>query len=118
MTNRVLIIGGTGRIGTSIATDIANHTQAQITLTGRRDLKNDIPGSNFSFVKLDLTDKQGIKNAIVSLKQESDDPSSSPLVIHCAGPFSSGMPQFLKLALKKELIMSMSAIIAHLPVWL
>ncbi|MDY6802862.1 MAG: saccharopine dehydrogenase NADP-binding domain-containing protein [Cyanobacteriota bacterium] len=87
MTNQVLIIGGTGRIGTSVATDIANHTQAKITITGRRDLRNEISGSNFSFLQLDLTDKEAIKNAIVSLKENSDDPSSPPLVIHCAGPF-------------------------------
>lgn len=35
MTDRVLILGGRGRIGSSVAQDIATHTQAQITITGR-----------------------------------------------------------------------------------
>jgi nucleoside-diphosphate-sugar epimerase len=34
MTNRILIIGGRGRIGSSVAQDILTHTDAEITVTG------------------------------------------------------------------------------------
>lgn len=89
MTNQVLIIGGTGRIGTSVATDIATHTQAEITITGRHhnNATDKIPVSNMGFLKLDLTDKEAIRNAIFSLKQNSENSPIPPLVIHCAGPF-------------------------------
>ncbi|MCL6750784.1 saccharopine dehydrogenase NADP-binding domain-containing protein, partial [Nostoc sp. CCCryo 231-06] len=35
MTDSVLILGGRGRIGSSVAQDLATHTQAKITITGR-----------------------------------------------------------------------------------
>ncbi len=98
MTNRVLIIGGTGRIGTSVATDIATHTQAEITITGRHrhNATDKIPGKNVSFLKLDLTDERAITNAIFSLKQDADNSSGLPLVIHCAGPFFQRDARVLK----------------------
>ena len=36
MTNQVLIIGGYGRIGSSVARDLANYTNSEITITGRK----------------------------------------------------------------------------------
>ena len=36
MTKKVLVIGGYGRIGKSIAKDIVNHTDAEVTITSRK----------------------------------------------------------------------------------
>jgi saccharopine dehydrogenase-like NADP-dependent oxidoreductase len=81
MTDQVLILGGRGRIGRSVAQDIASHTQAQITITSRHvaagiAMSKQL-GSQVQFLELDLADTDGLKKAI----------ASSNLVIHCAGPF-------------------------------
>lgn len=85
MTDRVLIIGGTGRIGDSVARDIATHTPAEITIAGRsRGAK--LPAwveeegntaQKMRAIALDLTNKEELKKAI----------ASHNLAIHCAGPF-------------------------------
>ena len=36
MNQRVLILGGRGRIGNSVAEYLAQHTAAEITITGRK----------------------------------------------------------------------------------
>lgn len=36
MEKTVLILGGTGRIGQSIALDVINHTATKIIITGRK----------------------------------------------------------------------------------
>jgi saccharopine dehydrogenase-like NADP-dependent oxidoreductase len=81
MTAKVLIIGGRGRIGSSVARDIATHTEAQITITSRNQdagqLVSQQLGPQVGFLNLDLTDKERLRTAI----------SVSNLVIHCAGPF-------------------------------
>ena len=81
MTDQVLILGGRGRIGRSVAHDIATHTQAQITITSRKveagKAVSEQLGQQVQFLELDLADKEGLKCAI----------ASSNLVIHCAGPF-------------------------------
>lgn len=81
MTDRILIIGGTGRIGSSVAQDLATHTSSEITITGRQltgKTQSSLSlGSNVQFLALDLADLEGLKNAI----------ASHNLVIHCAGPF-------------------------------
>ncbi|NET57657.1 MAG: NAD-dependent epimerase/dehydratase family protein [Symploca sp. SIO2E6] len=75
MTNQVLILGGQGRIGSSVAQDLAAYTQAQITVTGRQQTREStLP---VEFLALDLADSEGLRNAIAAAK----------LVIHCAGPF-------------------------------
>ncbi|MFH7025028.1 MAG: saccharopine dehydrogenase family protein [Heteroscytonema crispum UTEX LB 1556] len=81
MTDRVLIIGGRGRIGSSVAQDLVTHTQAEITITGRT-LEGGTPhnlslGKRVQFLVLDLADVEKLREAI----------ASSDLVIHCAGPF-------------------------------
>ncbi|MBV8885907.1 MAG: saccharopine dehydrogenase NADP-binding domain-containing protein [Chroococcidiopsidaceae cyanobacterium CP_BM_RX_35] len=81
MTDQVLILGGRGRIGSSVAQDIATHTQARITITSRRPsaglaLSKRL-GPQVEFLTLDLADTAGLKAAI----------ATSNLVIHCAGPF-------------------------------
>lgn len=81
MTDQVLILGGRGRIGRSVAQDLVNHTQAQITITSRKVVAgtavSEQLGKQVQFLELDLADKEGLQKAI----------ASSNLVIHCAGPF-------------------------------
>ncbi|AOX01585.1 saccharopine dehydrogenase [Moorena producens PAL-8-15-08-1] len=81
MTDQVLILGGKGRIGNSVAQDLLAHTQGKITITGRQGkLDLALPQQlqpPVQFLPLDLADQEGLKNAI----------ASHNLVIHCAGPF-------------------------------
>ncbi len=79
MTNKILILGGQGRIGASVARDLAaHHSDCKITITGRsRNLKQ-LPDLNFfEFLALDLDDINTLQKAIADFD----------LVIHCAGPF-------------------------------
>jgi len=78
---RVLILGGAGRIGRSVAADLVAHTQAQVTITGR-NAQTGVQvaqhlGSKVRFQALDLADAAGLTAAI----------AAADLVIHCAGPF-------------------------------
>lgn len=38
MAMRILIVGGTGRIGRAVARDVLDHTEAQVVLAGRGGL--------------------------------------------------------------------------------
>ncbi|MEM7727228.1 MAG: saccharopine dehydrogenase NADP-binding domain-containing protein [Cyanobacteria bacterium P01_A01_bin.45] len=76
MTSKVLILGGQGRIGSSIANDIATYTQSEVTITGR-STTNSNSDRSYPYVCLDLADIGKMRSLI----------SSSDLVIHCAGPF-------------------------------
>lgn len=76
MTQRVLILGGNGRIGGSVAQDIAKHTQASIIVTGRKPLETPQKTST-QYLALDLTETEKLQEAI----------SNSDIVVHCAGPF-------------------------------
>lgn len=81
MTEQILILGGSGRIGSSVAADIVAHTQAQVTITGRDaaagQAVSDRLGSQVQFLALDLAESERVREAI----------AQSQLVIHCAGPF-------------------------------
>ncbi|MBW4641692.1 MAG: saccharopine dehydrogenase NADP-binding domain-containing protein [Goleter apudmare HA4340-LM2] len=81
MTDRILILGGRGRIGSSVAQDLIAHTQAKITITGRSPVMEkaiNLPlGERIQFLMLDLTEVDKLREAI----------AQSNLVIHCAGPF-------------------------------
>ena len=80
MTNRVLIIGGRGRIGNSVAQDIVTHTDAEVTITGRDpngSLPPELPPDRSHYLALDLADSAALHQAV----------SASNLVVHCAGPF-------------------------------
>ncbi|MGB3757590.1 MAG: saccharopine dehydrogenase NADP-binding domain-containing protein, partial [Rivularia sp. (in: cyanobacteria)] len=76
MTQRVLILGGRGRIGSSVAQDIAKHTQAEITVTGRTNVKRG-HDTSLKYLALDLAETEKLREAI----------SNSDIVVHCAGPF-------------------------------
>ena len=74
MTKKVLVIGGYGRIGNSVARDIIKHNDAEVTITSRQTRSQ---SDTFKFLPLDLSDRQQLQKAIA----ERD------LVVHCAGPF-------------------------------
>ena len=75
MIEKVLVIGGCGRIGNSVARDIANHTDAEVTVTSRQTQQQ--VDSSFKFLTLDLADRERVNKAI----------ANTNLVVHCAGPF-------------------------------
>ncbi|GAC1481560.1 MAG: saccharopine dehydrogenase NADP-binding domain-containing protein [Chamaesiphon sp.] len=82
MAKRVLIIGGTGRIGSSVAQDLVAHTEAKIIITGRHPdagmaLSSKLGPHQVEFLALDLSEHEGLRRAI----------AATNLVIHCAGPF-------------------------------
>ena len=74
MAQKVLVIGGYGRIGKSVARDIANHTGAEVTITSRQAQSEVKP---FQFLALNLDDRSQLHKAI----------ANKDLVVHCAGPF-------------------------------
>jgi saccharopine dehydrogenase-like NADP-dependent oxidoreductase len=78
---RVLIIGGCGRIGISIAQDILAHTDAEVTITGRNPQLGmaalERLGAKVQFQVLDLADPTQLAEAI----------TKADLVVHSAGPF-------------------------------
>ncbi|MBW4658807.1 MAG: saccharopine dehydrogenase NADP-binding domain-containing protein [Drouetiella hepatica Uher 2000/2452] len=88
MANRVLILGGRGRIGNSVAIDLLTHTSAHVTITGRNSVAplGAMPGQNVDYLALDLSNEQGLATAI----------ASTDLVIHCAGPFRQRNTQVLQ----------------------
>lgn len=80
MTNHVLILGGRGRIGSSVAADLVAHTQSKITITGRTPMPKqnlDRLGEAVEFLPLNLSDRASVQQAI----------ATANLVVHCAGPF-------------------------------
>ncbi|MCL2930670.1 MAG: saccharopine dehydrogenase NADP-binding domain-containing protein [Trichodesmium sp. St2_bin6] len=97
MTNQVLIIGGYGRIGSSVARDLATYTNSEITITGRKPEANiqEIPISGVKYLALDLADKERVKNIINSYNKSSEN-----LVINCAGPFHHRDANVLKNCIK------------------
>jgi saccharopine dehydrogenase-like NADP-dependent oxidoreductase len=89
MTERVLIIGGRGRIGSSVAQDILSHTQAEITITGRTP-DHGMNDPRVQFLVLDLADVEKLRKAI----------ASTNLVVHCAGPFHYRDANVLKICIE------------------
>lgn len=73
----VLILGGQGRIGASVMADVLAHTEATITVTGRRAKPHQPLPPRCTFLALDLIDHDAVTAAI----------AAHQLVIHCAGPF-------------------------------
>ncbi len=77
---QVLILGGRGRIGHSVADDLLRHTQAVVVITGRRPAAEVAAAEldeRLRYCCLDLADREGLEQAI----------ASSQVVVHCAGPF-------------------------------
>lgn len=91
MPDKVLILGGRGRIGSSVALDLLTHTQAQVTVTGRSKTSVASPllkpfGSRLQYLSVDLADSIGLATAIAPVD----------LVVHCAGPFRQRDSSVLK----------------------
>lgn len=78
MTQNVLLLGGLGRIGGSVAQDLIVHTDACLTLAGRRAAAAvSLTHPRQRYLALDVADGAGLRRAI----------ATSDLVIHTAGPF-------------------------------
>jgi saccharopine dehydrogenase-like NADP-dependent oxidoreductase len=96
MSNQVLILGGRGRIGSSVALDLLTHTAATVTITGRAG-SSVIPielvqfGDRVRYLPVDLADEDGLVQAI----------ASADLVVHCAGPFRRRTTQVLELCIDR-----------------
>ncbi|MDJ0615935.1 MAG: saccharopine dehydrogenase NADP-binding domain-containing protein [Calothrix sp. MO_192.B10] len=89
MTDKVLILGGRGRIGSSVVRDIATHTQAEIIVTGRTPHPQ-TGDERIQYLALDLADTEKLRRAI----------ASANLVIHCAGPFDYRTTNVLQLCIE------------------
>ncbi|MGB7415461.1 MAG: saccharopine dehydrogenase NADP-binding domain-containing protein, partial [Thermosynechococcaceae cyanobacterium] len=89
---QVLIIGGTGRIGQSIAADILKHTDAHVIITGRQagQAVAERLGPRTIFQALDLAEQAKLASAI----------ATTDLVIHTAGPFHDRDARVLKLCIE------------------
>ncbi len=74
MAQKILVIGGCGRIGSSVARDLATHTAAEVIVTSRNHQIVDAP---WRFLALDLDHEDLLQKAIADVD----------LVVHCAGPF-------------------------------
>lgn len=94
--NRVLVIGGTGRIGQCVTHDLLAYTTANISITGRNQLRGKQVaqklGSRVQFQSLDLADHQQLKQQIAVVD----------LVIHCAGPFLQRQGSVLKTCIAQK----------------
>jgi saccharopine dehydrogenase-like NADP-dependent oxidoreductase len=88
MSKKVLVIGGCGRIGSSVALDLARHTDAKIIVTSRSPQSN--ISSPLSSLVLDLDDRTALQKAIADVD----------LVIHCAGPFHHRDGRVLELCIE------------------
>lgn len=75
--SQVLILGGQGRIGQSVAADLLTHTQAQLILTRRTPQMKLADQDRVEYLSLDLADEATLSATV----------AASQLVIHCAGPF-------------------------------
>ncbi|MGF1537573.1 MAG: saccharopine dehydrogenase NADP-binding domain-containing protein [Elainellaceae cyanobacterium] len=89
---QVLILGGQGRIGSSIAHDVIQHTAAYVTVTGRRarPYALSLPNERVAAIALDLADADALEAAI----------ARAHLVIHCAGPFHNRDGRVLKACIR------------------
>jgi len=92
---RVLIIGGCGRIGGNIAKDILAHTDAEVTITGRNPQLGmqalEQLGSAVQFQALDLANQPRLSEVI----------GKADLVVHAAGPFHYRDAQVLRTCIQQ-----------------
>ena len=89
---QVLILGGCGRIGASVALDMLRYTQAELCLASRNpqfpELLAAFP-NRIKLLTLDLSDAEAVEQAIASSASSDTEALADgyDLVIHCAGPF-------------------------------
>lgn len=92
---RVLIVGGTGKLGRTIAQDLLAHTNAHLLLSGRRPLPAQggvLGGSRVRSLPLDLADRDRLSTLVQSVD----------LVIHCAGPFDARDQRVLRTCIEHQ----------------
>lgn len=89
MADRILILGGSGRIGNCVAADIAAHTHAEITLTSRNPGFQP-PSDRYLVQCCHVNDTAGLQDLIPAYD----------LVIHCAGPFLHRDASVLKICIE------------------
>ncbi|MEO1400843.1 MAG: saccharopine dehydrogenase NADP-binding domain-containing protein [Cyanobacteria bacterium J06635_1] len=89
MSQRILILGGGGRIGRNVAADVLAHTEATLTLTGRRPQVSLPVSERQHYQVLDLGNPKAVRTAI----------AAHDLTIHCAGPFRQRDHQVLECCL-------------------
>ncbi|MBP0018401.1 MAG: saccharopine dehydrogenase NADP-binding domain-containing protein [Cyanobacteria bacterium SBLK] len=84
MNQKVLILGGCGRIGNNVAGDLLKYTESTVIVTSRRLNGESVggigsvgEGGRKEFLQLDLADRDRLCQVI----------RSCDLVVHCAGPF-------------------------------
>ncbi|VEP18859.1 Saccharopine dehydrogenase [Hyella patelloides LEGE 07179] len=75
MAQKILVIGGCGRIGRSVARDIATYTKGEVIVTSRN--LNCVVNPPLEFLALNLDRQDSLQKAIADVD----------LVVHCAGPF-------------------------------
>jgi saccharopine dehydrogenase-like NADP-dependent oxidoreductase len=90
---RVLIIGGRGRIGSSISEDLLKYSDAEITITGRSPIspKKKL-NQHLQFEILETSNPRSLKEMI----------TNKDLVIHCAGPFALRDQSVLKTCIAEK----------------
>ncbi|MEM1310337.1 MAG: saccharopine dehydrogenase NADP-binding domain-containing protein [Cyanobacteria bacterium P01_H01_bin.153] len=93
---QVLIVGGTGRIGGSVAEDLLAHTDAEIVLAGRHQEKGRTVatslGDRVQFRQLDISAAAELRKAIAGVD----------LVVHAAGPFHHRQAQVLWACIERQ----------------
>jgi saccharopine dehydrogenase-like NADP-dependent oxidoreductase len=92
MANRVLVVGGSGRIGSAVAYDLFTHTDAHLVLTGRDRERGAAAAARFGrrgdFLELDL-DRTDVGQLIATVR-------AFDLIVLCAGPFRMREPRLLE----------------------
>lgn len=95
MTDQILIIGGSGRVGYQVAADLVAYTQAEVIIAGRSQTRGDQAskrlGPRVRFLTLDILDESALRPAIAPVQ----------LVIHCAGPFHYRDARVLKTCIEQ-----------------
>ncbi|MEC4984337.1 MAG: saccharopine dehydrogenase NADP-binding domain-containing protein [Oscillatoria sp. PMC 1068.18] len=92
MNKKVLILGGTGRIGSSVAQDLLKHTDAEIIATGRSVSGKKSANPRLQYLALDLDNLAELERTIAEVD----------LVAHCAGPFHHRDGRVLQICLQKQ----------------
>ncbi|MEO0539482.1 MAG: saccharopine dehydrogenase NADP-binding domain-containing protein [Cyanobacteria bacterium P01_A01_bin.105] len=92
MQQRVLILGGTGGIGRAVAADILQHTQARVTLAGRRAQPRRSLPAGTDYRQVDVM----AGNIATHL-------AGVDLVVHCAGPFRQRDQRVLAACLEQQI---------------
>ncbi|MGC1247069.1 MAG: saccharopine dehydrogenase NADP-binding domain-containing protein, partial [Spirulinaceae cyanobacterium] len=92
MKQRVLILGGLGRIGSSVTKDLLQYTDAEITVTGRTVTTQTLGNERLKPLQLDLDNQDQLKAAI----------ARANAVVHCAGPFHYRDGRVLKTCIEQQ----------------